>query len=376
MEMRELKNGYKSSLLGYGCMRLPVLEDGKTVDEKKTEELLMKAYNSGVTYFDTAYPYHDGQSETVVGKIMSKLDRSTYFLATKLPVWFVHSKEDAERIFAEQLTKLQTDYVDFYLLHAMNKDKFDEMVKLGVLDLLDEYKKQGKIRNFGFSFHDGPEAFKYILTYRDWDFAQIQYNYVDLHTQATEEGVKLAAERNVPLVIMEPVKGGRLANLPKDIIEPMEKYRKDMSPAAWALSWVGSFNPVKVILSGMTTMEQLDDNLNTFNNFKPLSPEELKAMDGVRVEIEKRVMNGCTGCRYCMPCPMGINIPFNFAIWNDFHKFNNLSEVQGRWKTTPEAEKPYACVKCGKCEAACPQKISIRDDLVKVGEEFKKLCGE
>lgn len=376
MEYRDLNKNYKTSLLGYGCMRFPVMEDGKTVDEKKTEELLLKAYNSGVNYFDTAYPYHDGQSETVVGNILSKLDRSTYYLATKLPVWFVHSKEDAERLFKEQLSKLKTDYVDFYLLHAMNRDKYDEMKKLGVVDLMAEYKEKGLIKNYGFSFHDDYDAFEHIITDREWDFCQIQFNYVDKDTQATMKGYELAKKLNVPLVIMEPVKGGSLASIPDDVMEPMKKFGKDYSSAAWALAWVATFDNVKVILSGMTTMAQLDDNLKTFDSFSPLSDAEMDALEEVHKIIDSRVKNGCTGCRYCMPCPMGIDIPFNFAIWNNYHKFENKRDVQWRWETTPIEKKPYACVKCGKCESMCPQKISIRDDLAKVGAEMKELFGE
>lgn len=372
MEYREMKNGYKPSVLGYGCMRFPVKEDG-TIDEAKAEELLLKAYNSGVTYFDTAYPYHNGQSETVVGNVMSKLDRSTYYLATKLPIWFVNSKDDAKRLFEEQLGKLKTDYVDFYLLHALNREKFDHMVELGVVDLMAEYKKEGKIKNYGFSFHDGYESFEHIITYRDWDFCQIQYNYVDLDTQATKKGVELAKKLNIPLVIMEPVKGGSLASLPQDVIKPMEEYRPGMSAAGLALTWVASEPQCKVILSGMTEMSQLDDNLNTFNNFKAMSEKELEVMEEIHKEIDSRVMNGCTGCCYCMPCPMGINIPRNFSVWNNLHKYNNVSGAKWEWSMIPEKELPYACVKCGKCESVCPQGIKIRDDLVKVGEEMKNL---
>lgn len=376
MEYRELKNGYKASLLGYGCMRFPVMEDGKTVDENKAEELLLKAYKNGVTYFDTAYPYHDGQSESVVGGVMSKLDRSTYYLATKLPAWFVHSKEDAERLFAEQLSKLQTDYVDFYLLHAMNRKKYDELKELGVVDLMAEYKKQGKIKNYGFSFHDGYEAFEHIITDREWDFCQIQFNYVDKDTQATMKGYELAKKLNVPLVIMEPVKGGSLASIPDDVLSPVARFNKNYSPAAWALSWVATFDNVKVILSGMTTMEQLDDNLKTFSSFTPLSDEEMAALEEVHQNIDRRVMNGCTGCRYCMPCPMGIDIPGNFSVWNNFHKYQNERDAKWQWSMLEEEKRPYACVKCGKCEAMCPQKISIRDDLEKLGAEMKELFGE
>lgn len=375
MEYRELKNGYKGSLLGYGCMRLPLMEDGKTVDETETRKLLLKAYKSGVNYFDTAWPYHNGQSEVAVGKIMSELPRDSFYLATKMPAWFVNSKEDAIDVFAKQLEHLQTDYIDFYLLHAMNRGSYDKMKNLGVVDLLQEYKEQGKIRNYGFSFHDGYDAFEYIIKDRKWDFCQIQFNYVDKDTQATMKGYDLAKELDIPLIIMEPVKGGSLASIPKDVIAPMDDFRSGMSPAAWALSWVGTFDNVKVILSGMTTMEQLDDNLGTFNNFKPLSDAEMEAMEDVNREISARSMNGCTGCRYCMPCPMGVDIPRNFSIWNNYHKYMNKGEMQWNFSQMEEKARPYSCVKCGKCETMCPQKINIRDDLEKFGAEIKELLG-
>lgn len=373
MEYRELKNGYKASLLGYGCMRLPVLEDGKTVNETEARKLLLKAYRSGVNYFDTAWPYHDGQSEVVVGKVLKELPRDSFYLATKMPAWFANSKEDAIDIFGKQLARLQTDYIDFYLLHAMNKDSYKKMKDLGIVDLLWEYKAQGKIKNFGFSFHDDYDTFEKIIKDYDWDFCQIQFNYVDKDTQATLKGVELAKTLGIPLVIMEPVKGGSLASIPKDVISIMDDFRPGMTPAAWALSWVGTFDNVKVILSGMTTMEQLDDNLNTFNDFKALSAEEMDAMEKVNKEILARSMNGCTGCRYCMPCPMGVNIPRNFAIWNNYHKFMNRGEAQWNWSSMKESERPYACVKCGKCESMCPQKINIREDLEKVGAEMNEL---
>ncbi|MCR4677595.1 hypothetical protein SAMN02910339_02014 [Lachnospiraceae bacterium YSD2013] len=373
MEYRELKNGYKSSLLGYGCMRLPLMDDGQTVNEVETEKLLMKAYKNGVNYFDTAWPYHGGQSERVVGKIMKQLPRESFYLATKMPAWFVNSLEEAEKVFKEQLEHLQTDYIDFYLLHAMNRGSYDKLKNLGIVDMLQTYKDEGKIKNYGFSFHDDYDAFEYIIKDREWDFCQIQFNYVDKDTQATMKGYELAKELGVPLIIMEPVKGGNLASIPKDVIGPMDEFRPGLTPAAWALSWVGTFDNVKVILSGMTTMEQLDDNLATFKEFKPLSDAEMAAMEKVNEEITARSQNGCTGCKYCMPCPKGVNIPRNFAIWNNYHKFMNRGGAQWEWSQMPEAERPYSCVKCGKCETMCPQKINIRDDLEKVGKEMKEL---
>jgi len=376
MEYRELKNGYKASMLGFGCMRFPTQADGK-IDRKEAKRMLLKAYESGVTYFDTAYPYHGGESEEVVGEVMSELPRDSYYLATKLPCWLVKSKEDATRLFEEQLKKLKTDYVDFYLLHALDKKRFDEMAALGVVELMQEYKDKGMIKNYGFSFHDNYEAFEHIIRYKDdWDFCQIQFNYVDKNTQATLKGYELAKELNVPLVIMEPIKGGSLANIPEEIIGSMDKFRTGMSPAAWALSWVGTFDNCKVILSGMSTMEQVEDNLNTFNNFKALSDEEMAAMDVVCDEINKRAKNGCTGCRYCMPCPAGVNIPGNFRMWNEYHKYLNKGHLLWAFGDMDEKERPYSCVKCGKCETHCPQHLNIRADLEAFGKEVKELKGE
>jgi len=372
MEYRELKNGIKASLLGYGCMRFPTLQNGE-INEEYAEQLLDIAYAQGVTYFDTAYPYHGGKSEKFVGKAMSKYDRSSFMLATKLPCWAVNSKEDADRIFREQLENLRTDYVDFYLLHALNKDSWHKMVELGVVEQVAEFKEKGLIKNYGFSFHDGYDTFEEIINYRDWDFCQIQLNYVDKDTQATLKGVELTKSKGIPLVIMEPVKGGSLANLPDEIMSILKPYRPDYTPAAWALSWVGSIDNVKVILSGMTELNQVEDNLKTFNSFKALSSEEMKAVDKVCEEIMARAMNGCTGCRYCMPCPMGVNIPRNFSLWNNYHKYHNKGEFMWNLNNMKDEEKPYACVKCGKCETHCPQKLSIRDDLQKFGEELKEL---
>ena len=373
MEYRDLKNGYKASLLGYGCMRFPVLEDGKTVDEKEAERLLLKAYESGVTYFDTAFPYHDGQSEKVVGNVMSKLKRDTYYIATKMPTWFVKEKQDAINIFNTQLERLKTDYIDFYLLHALNKDSYNKMKELGVVDLLKEYKDKVIIKNYGFSFHDDYEAFEYIINDKDyWDFCQIQFNYVDKDTQATMKGYELAKKKGVPLIIMEPVKGGNLASVPKDVIGIMDKHRTGLSPAAWALSWVASFDNVKVILSGMSNMEQLTDNLNTFNNFKALSDAEFESMAEVERILNSRVKNGCTGCKYCMPCPVGVNIPGNFSIWNTYHKFENAGVLE-QYRKMDEKERASSCVKCGRCEGLCPQKLSIRDNLASMAEEMKEL---
>ncbi len=373
MEKRKMeKLGVETSLLGFGCMRFPVTEGGK-IDEAEAERLLDKAYAAGVNYYDTAYPYHGGESERVVGRVMKKYDRGSFYLATKLPCWAVKTLEDVDRLFQEQLDKLQTDYIDFYLMHALNKDRFREMVELGCIERLEELQAKGKIRHLGFSFHDNYEAFENILNYRDWDFCQIQLNYMDAKEQAGIKGYELAAEKKVPLVIMEPVKGGSLAAFPEDITEMYHGLNPSASMASFALRWVGSLPGVKVILSGMSTMEQVEDNLKTFGTFTPLSDREKETIDKVVALINSRVQNGCTGCGYCMPCPAGVEIPRNFRIWNTYHMYRNYNMVKGEWeKHMGDEHKAKNCIKCGKCEKVCPQKLSIRDHLEKVQADLDR----
>ncbi len=366
------KLGIDTSVLGFGCMRFPTI-DGR-IDEVTAEAMLDKAYASGINYFDTAYPYHDGKSEPFVGRVMSKYPRESFYLATKLPLWKVNSLDDAKALFAEQLEHLRTDYVDFYLLHACNRGTFNKMVDLGVVEYLASEKEAGRIKNLGFSFHDSFDAFKEIIEYRDWDFCQIQYNYMDTDEQAGDDGVALAEALNVPLVIMEPVKGGSLANLPEDVVKTFKHLRPEASPASWALRFVASKDIVKVVLSGMTTPEQLDDNLATFENFEPLTEEEEKAVAHVADTLHKRVFNGCTGCRYCMPCPNGVDIPGNFAIWNNYGMYENAGSTKWRWNNNfDDSKKAKNCVECGLCEEACPQHLNIRENLKRLQEMLDNL---
>lgn len=371
MEKRTLdKLGISTSLLGFGCMRFPVTADGK-IDEAEAERMLDKAMASGVNYYDTAYPYHGGASEPFVGRAMKKYDRASFYLATKLPVWQVETIEDVDRIFADQLERLQTDYIDFYLMHAMDKGRWDKMLQIGCIERLEQLKAEGKIRYLGFSFHDSYEVFEEIINYRAWDFCQIQLNYLDVNEQAGMKGYELTVEKQIPLVIMEPVKGGSLAAFADDITGKFHSVRPDASVASFALRWVGSLPNVKVILSGMSAMEQLEDNLQTFTNFEPLSEAEQNTVKEVVDLLNSRVQNGCTGCSYCMPCPAGVNIPGNFKIWNTYHMYQNYNKVKKAWEEE-EASQPKNCIKCGKCEAVCPQKISIREDLEKVQADLDK----
>ena len=367
MEMRSFdKLGIRTSLLGFGCMRFPVDAQGK-INEPEAERMIDRAIAAGVNYIDTAYPYHNGDSEPFVGKVLKKYDRGSFYLATKLPCWNVKTLEDVDRLFNEQLSRLQTEYIDFYLMHAMNGELFARMEKLGVVKRLEELKAEGRIRNLGFSFHDSFEAFERIITYRDWDFCQIQLNYMDTKDGPGMRGYELAEKLDIPLVIMEPIKGGSLACFAEDITEVFRNMDKDASIASFALRWVGSLPNVKVILSGMSAMDQVEDNLATFEKFRPLSEQEKETIESVVTLINSRVQNGCTGCRYCMPCPAGVDIPGNFSAWNTYHMYQNYNVVRWNWENQlGESRQAKNCIQCGKCEQACPQKLSIREDLKKV----------
>lgn len=372
MEKRKInKLNVETSLLGFGCMRFPT-KDGK-IDEEQATKMLDTAYKNGVNYFDTAYVYHGGESEIFTGKVLDNYSRDSYYLATKLPVWEVNCLDDVERLLNEQLTKLNKDYIDFYLLHALDGGRFDKMVELGVIEKCEELQKKGKIKYFGFSFHDDYEAFEKILTYRDWDFCQIQLNYMDTDIQAGLKGYKLAEERNIPLVIMEPIKGGNLATLPEEVEKIFKDERPDSSIASWSLRWVASMPNVMTVLSGMSNQEQTEDNLKTFGNFEPMTDKENQLVKKVADTIRSRVANGCTGCGYCMPCPAGVNIPQNFKIWNQYHMYMNIGGLNWMWyNEIGQEEKAEKCIKCGKCEQVCPQRIAIRDNLSEMDREIKE----
>lgn len=375
MEYRKMENlGISTSLLGFGCMRFPTNTDG-SINEEEAFAMIDQAYQSGVTYFDTAYPYHGGKSENATGRALARYPRDSYYLATKLPIWEVKTIEDVERIFNEQLERLQKDYVDFYLMHALNSQRWKLIKELDILGYCEKLRAEGKIRYIGFSFHDDYEVFEEIITSYKWDFCQIQLNYMDKDTQATLKGVELAERLGVPMVIMEPVKGGSLAKLPAEGVDELfKKARPEASTSSWALRYVASFNNVKVVLSGMSTMEQVKDNLSTFENFEPLTETEKEIIEKVADTLHHRVQNGCTGCRYCMPCPAGVDIPGCFSIWNTYHVYENENEAKRRWtKEIEEAQKASNCIKCGKCESVCPQHISIREDLARLQNELDDI---
>ena len=366
------KLNVKTSLLGFGCMRFPTLKDG-SIDEEQTLKMFDIAIKSGINYIDTAYPYHNGLSEPFVGKALKRYDRKSFYLATKLPIWAIDSKEKALEIFNGQLEKLQTDYIDFYLLHALDNAKFEKCVNLGLIDLCLDLQKQGKIKYFGFSFHDSYEVFEKIVNFRDWDFCQIQFNYMDTEDQAGLKGLKLCEEKGIPNIIMEPLKGGSLTVYPEEVEKIFKDYNKDASVASWGLRYVGSFDNVLVLLSGMSNINQMNDNIKTFENFEKLSEEEFEKIDEVVKALKNRVKNGCTGCRYCMPCPNQVNIPKIFRMWNLGSMYDNFNVISFAYNNTKPEEFSTSCVKCGLCETKCPQNLSIIEDLIKANVDLNNL---
>ena len=361
----------ETSLLGFGAMRLTTVNG--EIDEEKGFKLFDMAFENGVNYFYTAYPYTNRKNETFVGKALKRYPRDKFFLATKFSLNSFDSKEAAMGSLDMQLKALQMDYVDFYLIHALNKNTFQKFKDWDLMKQVLKWKEEGKIRHIGFSFHDDYETFKEILNYYDWEFVQIQLNYMDTNIQQGIQGYYDLLERKIPVVVMEPVKGGKLADFNKDVAKDFKDYNDD-SLAKWALRWVGSLEGVKVILSGMNEESQVIDNLNTFKNFKPLNPEELKLVENVAEKLKKVTKVGCTNCKYCLPCPQGVNIPRNFSIYNDYYMYNNKNSAMWPFSSLKEAKAtPDMCVECGLCVSKCPQGIDIPTELKNMMKDMEFL---
>ncbi len=377
MRTREFAQlGFKTSVFGMGCMRLPQAQTRETekVDEIEAIKMIRYAIDHGVTYIDTAYDYHEGASEVIVGKALQEGYREKTKLATKLPLWHVKSYQDLERLLDEQLARLQVDYVDFYLLHALNAKWWQTVKELKVIRFLEEMLVVGKIKHLGFSFHDELPVFKEIIDAYQWDMCQIQLNILDENIQAGVEGLCYAGAKGIPVVIMEPLKGGKLGqNLPTDVLALWEQASEKRSPAEWAFRWLYNFPEVVVILSGVSTMEQLKDNIRIFAEAEPnvMSEEELNLVRKVKDLYKSKTKVFCTGCEYCLPCPQGVAIPRIFAYYNNVFIYNNRDQSASNYqKLVTKANDVSQCVECGACEQSCPQNIPIIEKLKEAHQEI------
>ena len=378
MQYRKFGNlGFECSVFGVGCMRLPIKQnpDGtgnhENIDEAEAIRMIRYAIDHGVNYIDTAYGYHGGNSERLVAKALKDGYREKVKLATKLPVWLTKSYEDFDRLLNEQLAKLETDHVDFYLLHSLHKESWEKVRDMGVLNFLDKAVESGRIRYPGFSFHDELPVFKDILNSYDWKMCQIQLNILDGKIQAGVEGLKYAGSKGIPVVIMEPLKGGKLASATRDIVDIWNQAETKRTPVEWAFRWLYNFPEIAVILSGVSTMEQARDNLRIFDHAAPncMSQEELDLVSRVKAAYDSKIRVGCTGCEYCMPCPNNVSIPEIFGLYNESSLFGNAEGCRNRYqKLVTNGKDASKCVECGNCESACPQSIRIIEKLKEARE--------
>lgn len=388
MKYRKLGNiNFEVSALGLGAMRLPSMKNplDPRVDEKEAIKMIRHAIDLGVNYIDTAWPYHLGASEKIIGKALQGGYREKVFLVTKLPMFLVNKKEDFNKYFDAQLERMQTDYVDCYLFHGLTDGSFSKIEKFNFIEDMEREKTAGRIKHIGFSFHDSLPVFKKIIDYYNWDLAQIQYNYLDTTVQAGHEGLLYAYEKKIAVTIMEPLKGGMLANPPSEARRLLDKSPKKRTPVDWALQYLWNLPEASVVLSGMSSMQQLEQNCKSAENsgINSLTKDENTTIDSIISIYRERILVPCTACKYCMPCPFGVNIPKNFAIVNSantkpanmmdrgmkiINKRNYRKMDKSRDKVNKEVPNGNAslCVECGKCVPLCPQGIDIPEELKKV----------
>ncbi len=367
MNYRKDRYGNDLSILGYGCMRFT--QSGGKIDMDKAEREIMAAYDAGVNYYDTAYVYPG--SEAALGQILAKNRiRDKVKIATKLPHYLIKSKDSMEKFFSEQLARLQTDYVDYYLMHMLTDvETWERLKNLGILEWLEEKKKSGAIRQVGFSYHGNSDMFCRLVDAYDWDFTQIQYNYMDEHSQAGRRGLNYAHEKGLPVIIMEPLRGGRLVNkLPEQAVRIFEEYPVKHTPAQWALRWLWNQPEVTCVLSGMNSAEMVADNVHTASTVSAgeLTDEEESMLQQVVQAINEKLKVGCTGCGYCMPCPKNVDIPGTFAAYNRYYTDGKMTAYKEYIMCTAMRKTSSAasnCIECGKCEKHCPQHIEIRAEL-------------
>jgi predicted aldo/keto reductase-like oxidoreductase len=361
---------WQPSALGFGCMRLPTAEN-KKIDELKAGAMVRLAIDEGVNYIDTGYGYHEGQSEAFLGRTLQNGYRDKVMLATKLPVWHVHKPEDFEIILYNQLDRLQTDHIDFYLFHSLDGESWQNVVlRYNLLARAEKALHEGKIRHIGFSFHDGYKEFEEIIDgYERWELCQIQYNYMDVNKQAGLRGLQKAAARGLGVVIMEPLLGGRLATPPPDVAALFAAGGRQWTPAEWALQWLWNQPEISLVLSGMNTMEQVVENLISAGRSRigQLNAAEQALISQVREKYENRAETPCTSCGYCMPCPNGVDIPENFRIYNEVTMYDKMNSARFKYSHfLAESARSNQCIQCRICEEKCPQGILISEWMPKV----------
>lgn len=377
MQYRKDKKGNELSVLGYGCMRFT--RKGSGIDLRKAEQEVMYAIRSGVNYFDTAYIYPG--SEAALGEILHKNNcRKDVYIATKLPHYMIKSIEGVEKTFQEELRRLQTDYIDYYLMHMLtDTDTWEKLKHMGILDWIAAKMESGAIRNIGFSYHGHTEMFRQLVDAYDWDFCQIQYNYMDEHSQAGREGLTYAAGKGLPVIIMEPLRGGRLVNLlPKEAKKLFETDPLARTPAELAFRWLYDQPEVTCVLSGMNSMEMIAENVITAEKgtVGHFSKEDAALVEKVKEEIKKTVKVNCTGCGYCMPCPFGVDIPVTFRCYNEMYSETKSGARKEYLQCTAFRKNQSSasqCRQCGKCEQHCPQQIEIRKELKRAVKELETL---
>ncbi len=375
MNYRKDKYGNLLSVLGFGCMRFP--RKGTGIDFKETEREIITAVENGINYFDTAYVY--GSSEAVLGEILEKNSlRDKVYIATKLPHYLIKSREELEKKFKEQLTRLRTDHIDYYLMHMLSDvDTWNRLVKLGILEWINEKKASGEIRQIGFSYHGNTDMFCSLIDAFEWDFCQIQYNYMDEHSQAGRRGLHYANSKGLPVVIMEPLRGGKLVTrLPDEAKRIFENYEPKHTPAQWAFRWLWNQPEVTVVLSGMNSQEMLLDNISTASDTEvgSMTGKDEEMLKAVLAAINAKMKVGCTGCGYCMPCPKKVDIPGTFAAYNRRYSEGRFWAYVEYFMCTALRSNSTAasnCVGCGKCEAHCPQHIEIRKQLKEAQKELE-----
>ena len=372
------KTGDKVSTLGYGCMRLPT-RAGR-IDEAKAEEQMLYALDQGVNYFDTALPYHNGESEKFLGKVFEKNgNRDQVKFATKLPPWRVKTRADMDKILDEQLESLRTTYIDYYLIHGIQtKTEWERMVELGVLDFLKKAKASGKVRNVGFSYHADKNSFNDIIDAYDWEFCQIQYSYLDENNQAGKAGLEYAASKDIAVFIMEPLRGGMLVGKLPQKVQSIYDSAGKRSAADWAISWILNHKEVTCVLSGMNVDEHIKENIRISREAEvgKMTDHELQVISDVKNQFEDLMKVPCTGCAYCLPCPAKVNIPACFEQLNNKSYFGLMNAkamylMQTGGIMSEETAKASQCIDCGKCESHCPQHIKIRKELKQVSKELE-----